>query len=337
MSQKKAKQRRREFRRQTQTIRAGLAEQLRLLEKRCREFDAGDWGEAVDIATRLRVIFQEGSKSKNPSILQSLEAQKVPMLSSVEPREDSENVLAFMGGLYRQRFAKDESGVHYELRPKLGNLLSRYEMPADRWWKGIVEIKGDQLGDPGQHVYRRMDVAKGISEHDGGAHLASKIPESYDVLTRPGGLVRITIGTEENNREVPIEGVHLAMLRQIAYEALNSPALRALADPEKVDGAERCGEAAAQEDPDSEPQSTPEPVQQNQREERGGTVRAVGDCAHCCKPILATEHHRVLMEHGTREVAYYHMQCGSDETTRLILENSARWHVMLRAGDQSGG
>ena len=57
MSQKKAKQQRREFRRKTQEIRAALAEQLRLLEKRCREFDGGDWGEAVDIATRLRVTW----------------------------------------------------------------------------------------------------------------------------------------------------------------------------------------------------------------------------------------------------------------------------------------
>lgn len=35
----------------------------------------------------------------------------------------------------------------------------------------------------------------------------------------------------EEAREVPIEGVNLAMLRQIAHEALNSPALRALAEP----------------------------------------------------------------------------------------------------------
>lgn len=326
MSQKKAKHRRQEIKRETQAIRAALAEQLRLLDKRCREFDDGDWGEAVDIATRLRVIFQEGSKTKNPSILQSLEARKVPMLSSVEPREeDSENVIAIIGGLYREQFAKDEAGLHYELRPKLGDLFSRYEAPAYRWWNGIVEIKGDEVGNPGRHVYRRMDVAKGISEHDGGAHFASKIPESYEVLTRPGGLVSITIGPEGNTQEVPIVGVHLAMLRQIAYEVLNSPALRALADPETAARAEQHGEAMAQEQ-----------APQNRGEERAGIIIAVGNCAHCGKPIENTEDHRVLMEHGTKEAALYHMQCGVDETTRLIYEDSARWHVMLRVGDQSG-
>jgi hypothetical protein len=33
------------------------------------------------------------------------------------------------------------------------------------------------------------------------------------------------MGSEADSREVPIEGVHLAMLRQIAYEVLNSPRL----------------------------------------------------------------------------------------------------------------
>ncbi len=232
MSQKKAKQ----LRRETQAVRVALAEQLRLLEKRCDAFDSGDWGEAVDIATRLRVIFQEGSKLKNPSILQSLDARKTPMLSSVEPREeDSDNLVAIMGGLYMEMFSRDDDGLRYELRPKLGDLLFRYEVPAFRWWNGIVQIKGDEVSNPGRHVYRRMDVAKGISENDGGAHFASSIPESYEVLTRPGGLVSITAGPEGNLQEVPIVGVHLAMLRQIAYEALNSPALRALADPEKAE------------------------------------------------------------------------------------------------------
>ncbi len=233
MSQKKAKQQRRESRRKDREIRAALAEQLRLLEKRCREFDGGDWGEAVDIATRLRVIFQEGGKSKKPSILQSLEARKVPMLSTVEPREDSDNVIAIGGGLYRQTFGRDDDGLYYEYRPLLGDAPFKFEVPAFRWWEGIVQIKGDEVDNPGRHVYRRMDVAKGIAEYDGGAHFASRIPEAYDVLTRPGGLVRLKIGAEGNTQEVPIAGVHLAMLRQIAYEALNSPALGDLADPEK--------------------------------------------------------------------------------------------------------
>lgn len=233
MSQKRAKQQRREFRRQTLDLRIALSEQLRLLQKRCAEFDDGDWGEAVDIATRLRVIFHPGSRSK-PSILQSLDAGKVPVLGTTEHRETADGVLSMEGGLYRQTFGSDGTSLYYELRPILGDSLSRFEIPANRWWEGIVHIKGDEVDNSGRHIYRRVDVVKGIAEHDGGAHLATRMPESHHVLTRPGGLVRLTFGTEEQSTEVPIVGVHLAMLRQIAYEALNSPGLRKLADPSRA-------------------------------------------------------------------------------------------------------
>lgn len=232
MSQKKAKQQRQTLRRENRDLQFALAEQLRLLEKRCRDFDDGDWGEAVGIATRLRVIFHPGSKAK-PSILQSLGAEKTPILGTTEHRESAESILSLDGGLYRQTFGKDESGTYYELSPFFGDSFSKTEIPASKWWGGIVQIKGDEVGNPGRHIYRRMDVVKGIAEHDGGAHLADQVPESHDVLTRPGGLVRLTVGTEESSNEVPIVGVHLAMLRQIAYEALNSTALRELADTGK--------------------------------------------------------------------------------------------------------
>lgn len=229
MSHKQAKERRRD-RRELQTR---LAEQLRLLTKRCREFDSGDWGEAIDIATRLRVIFHPGNPTKHPSILQSLGAEKVSLLSTCEPTEDSPNIVASIGGLYRQRFAKDDEGLHYELAPCLHDTHYTAKMPASRWWEQIVEIKGDEADNPGRQVYRRKDVVTGIANNDGGAHLASRIPDSHDVLSRPGGIVQITIGSEDNNREVPIVGVHFAMLRQIAYEVLHSPALLDLIDPNK--------------------------------------------------------------------------------------------------------
>jgi hypothetical protein len=237
VSHKQAKRQRQERRRKRAEIQPHLAEQLRLLDKRCREFDAGDWYEAVDIATRLRVIFHPGNPSNRPSILQSLDAEKVRMLSTVEPIEDTPNVIASIGGLYTQRMAKDEDGISYAFMPMFAQppefaaYSYRAEVPATRWWNQIVEIKGDEVGNPGRQVYRRKDVVTGIANYDGGAHLAKTIPESYDVLSRPGGIITIHIGEEANTQEVPIVGIHLAMLRQIAYEALHSRALLALADP----------------------------------------------------------------------------------------------------------
>jgi hypothetical protein len=54
---------------------------------------------SADMATRMRVILSPGGKSK-PSIIQSLGADKVPLLSTCPPI--SENALWASGGLYTQ-------------------------------------------------------------------------------------------------------------------------------------------------------------------------------------------------------------------------------------------
>lgn len=98
-------------------------------------------------------------------------------------------------------------------------------------WEQIVNIVSTETG---RHVFRRGDVIAGIANKDGGAHVADMISDSYDVLSKPGGIIRITIGSEDDSREVPIAGVHFAMLRQMAYEVLHSPALLDLTDPNKT-------------------------------------------------------------------------------------------------------
>src|SRR5215210_1234070 len=170
MSQKKEKQRRRERR----EIQSALAEQLRLLAKRCRDFDEGDWGEAVGIAARLRVIFNPGNKKKSPSVLQSLDAEKVPLLSTREPIP--EDALGALGGLYGQTFGKDEEGVYYRLWAQLDNASYKGEMPAHRCWKQTVGIEGNGHD---RHMLSRESVITGVANKGGGAHVASLIPESY--------------------------------------------------------------------------------------------------------------------------------------------------------------
>jgi hypothetical protein len=222
VSQKKAKQRRREMR----EIQSDLAEQLRLLAKRCKDFDEGDWVEAVEIAARLRVILNRGSKSK-PSVIQNLGAEKVPLLSTCE--HIPEGTLS-ADSFYRHSFGKDETGVYYQLSPKLKTPLYKTYMPAPRWWEQIVDITASQHE---RHVFRRKDVITEVANKGGGTHVASLVPESYDILSQPGGIIKVVLGSETGSEEVPIAGVPFVMLQQMGYEILNNPALLDLCDPEK--------------------------------------------------------------------------------------------------------
>jgi hypothetical protein len=218
VSHKKAKPRRRERR----EIQSALTQQIRLLATRCKDFDEGDWEEAVEIAARLRVILNPGSKSK-PSILQRLDAEKVQLLSTCEPIP--EHALS-ADSFYRQRFVKNEEGVYYQLSPKLGTVLYKAYMPALSWWEQMIGITANQQG---RYVFRRKDVITEVANKGGGAHVASLVPESYDILSQPGGIIKVIFGSETGSEEVPIAGVHFVMLRQMGYEILHSPELQKLA------------------------------------------------------------------------------------------------------------
>jgi hypothetical protein len=133
--------------------------------------------------------------------------------NTIEPIEDSDNMIEVLGGRYKQRFAKDDDEPHYELSPKFGDTYYRAEIPASRWWEQIVNIKAAETENL---VYRRKDVIMSIANKDRGAHAAVLVPEAYDVLSKPGGIITITMGVGDDTEVVPIDGVHLAMLRQIA-------------------------------------------------------------------------------------------------------------------------
>lgn len=151
-----------------------------MLAKRCKDFDEGDWKEAVEIAPRLRVILNPGSKSK-PSVIQSLGAETVPFLSTCEHiPEDTLSADSF----YRQSFGKDENGVYYRLSPKLETALYNMYMPAPKWWEQTVGITASQ---DGRRVFRRKDVITEVANKGGGTHVASLVPNLAISCLNPEG------------------------------------------------------------------------------------------------------------------------------------------------------
>ena len=81
-------------------------------------------------------------------------------------------------------------------------------------------------------MFRRKDVITEVANKGGGTHVASLVPESYDILSQPGGIIKVTLGSETGSEEVPIAVVHFVMLRQMVYEILHRPALLDLCGPE---------------------------------------------------------------------------------------------------------
>ena len=101
---------------------------------------------------------------------------------------------------------------------------SHREILFPTWWNEVI------YWGAGKQI-RRDRLILDASNKDGGAHVDSRLPENYDWMVK-GTQFSLLI---ERNDGIKIERYlsqpHLASIRQIAFEVLNSPELLRIAEP----------------------------------------------------------------------------------------------------------
>jgi len=202
------------------TFKEHLARQLRFIERSCEVYDEGYTDEATQIAVRIRVILHQGGK-KSRSLLQHLNSGRIPLLTTSEGAPERPDLLQY-DGLGSLRTSSDNKGVTSVYGPGEGNALHREYIKADRWWKQVVLFAE-------KTPYSRRDIALGVAEQEGGAHVAAAPTAEYERLMTRGLLwdaVEVSGGVETIT---PLADIRFRYVRQMAYELLNSPELLKLA------------------------------------------------------------------------------------------------------------
>src|SRR5579871_1543576 len=155
-------------------FKAALSRQLDFLQSSCTRYDSGTSGEAIRIATVLRVLFHQ-TKSSTP-LLAHLNARHIRLLSTTldiiaklkEPRFASCRLEMYNG------MAQIVGGQLY--RPKLGQASTQTQIPANEWWRQIVFALDEHT------LVARKDIVLDAADKDGGAHVDSKLPLNYERL-----------------------------------------------------------------------------------------------------------------------------------------------------------
>jgi hypothetical protein len=179
-----------------------LGKQLSFVENSCIAYDQGRIDEAIRIATSLRILFHDTSRSI--SLLTHLNAKDIRLLSTCS------------GEIYPNTTFFDGLSAFFLRRgiaPKLGNVSRPTNMLVKDWWEQVVLVRGPQF-----HLSRKIIVLT-AADKDGGAHVDEKLPDEYMQLVR-GVWEKISEGETEF-----ISDHHLLCLRQMGYEVLNSPEL----------------------------------------------------------------------------------------------------------------
>jgi hypothetical protein len=195
-----------------------LSKRLRSLERLCQGYDEGDAEQGVELAGPLAVIFHDTTQST--SLLRHLGKKDIELASTCRryPKEwvywPLPNLIGFV--------VCPELNLLRPL-PALGNNGMKRFLPFAQWWnETIFRRKG--LGK-----ISRKDLILNARNKDGIGHVDAILPTDYATLIEGIGLSMENRPDGESPMTVRLRDAHAASLRQIAYEALNSPNLLALA------------------------------------------------------------------------------------------------------------
>lgn len=209
-----------------------LARQLAFIERSCQAYDEGYLDESIRIATCIRVLLHNTSKST--SLLAHMGAMSVKLQTSCGPV--GERALLFMGlGEWNLL------GPEMEFRPSKPSTFELPPLPAQEWWQQTVFVLLD-----GTRITRK-DIALAAANKDGGAHVDPKLTSEYEAISKPGALfafyhraegvslglggsvIHTSVDGSDVQAVVGVPDTHLVSLRQMGHELLHSPELLALA------------------------------------------------------------------------------------------------------------
>ena len=185
---------------------------LRFLRRSCEDYDAGFKDEALRIAVSLRVIFHDTKHSE--SLLTHL------------GKKDAIQLISTIGTRKTHEYFKENHMIsiplmmtHEGVKPILGNSSKTIDVSVADWWNEVIMSQDTVLS--------RKDIVLSAANQDGGAHV-DKNPnkKTKDLKQGVGTLYRWENG---QNIKEELTDHHFPLLRQMAYEVLNSPQIISLA------------------------------------------------------------------------------------------------------------
>jgi hypothetical protein len=193
-----------------------LDQQLQALETASRAYDSGERAAALRLADPLRVLFHQGKGAA--SLLSELRGRYIHMLSTAgeTPRH---NPPKYAPKLVSWSLNPGES--IFECAPKFAASKKQDRfVPFTFWWEGEAIYQFEHVT-----VHRKDLVLHAANLLSEGA-VEETFPVRHRSLLDGDGWLATIRPAGGAERDVLVYHGHLASLRQIAHEVLNSPSIR---------------------------------------------------------------------------------------------------------------
>jgi len=189
-----------------------LDEQLELLKQLCELYDNGSAVIAKSIATSIRVLLHDTTKSR--SLLGQLGIKMGLFYNTAEViEEDKPGVMRAGSFSALLGISFGQGGEGYV--PYLDNMPGRTARQVDfnAFWDEVIFIDHDK------NTFTRKEVVLYVANQDGGSHVDPDLDEKYVQLSRKNSLGWL-VGNDKEWTE--LSGAELASIRQIAHEVLKT-------------------------------------------------------------------------------------------------------------------
>jgi hypothetical protein len=179
--------------------------QFAFLQRSAAAFDNGYEDEAVRLATTIRVLVHDTTRST--ALLQLLKVKHTILYVETSPGIKPGNPFPTPGLVAME--VDSETGVSYVAR--LGELPPERikEVPFAQWW--LPPVTKDTTG----HLFARKDYVLNMANKEGGAHVDPKLTPTWQQLTRDNSL---GILSGSGGVSKPMGTPAPACVRQIAWE-----------------------------------------------------------------------------------------------------------------------
>ena len=202
-----------------------MKRQILFLERSCKIYDEGERDEAIRIAVTIRTLLHDTRHSI--SLLKQMKLKDMIVLaSSCSPIPVKRQKLSFekdpesyVEGIRRGEvvFACDPLTTlddKKSVQPILGEKKNYYNLYVDEWWSQFAVVVL-----PMDNYVTRKQIVLAAANKDGGAHI-DEYPQKYEQLDH---------GFWQTNGQMQTEH-QFVLLRQFAFEILNSPEIKQMAD-----------------------------------------------------------------------------------------------------------
>jgi hypothetical protein len=208
------------WRRTRKEIIEALDIQRLAIEVSCKSYDEGNQWEALRLATAVYLVVHDRG-ANDRSLLTQLDAKSSMMFLASAPPADENNMLRVSLAGIRLNIGADPIAQYV---PKLGLTPETHRrVPFKEWWEDELIFRFREFS------LNRRKLVFTLRSQEGGAHfdIVQQNP-NYEELARHGRGTPMVLGDE--NAAMPILKAELASMRQIAWELLESLAVRRSSD-----------------------------------------------------------------------------------------------------------